>query len=576
MLKLLTVQNFAIAEHLEIAFTPGLNILTGETGAGKSILINAISAVVGGRISTEVVRTGSSRAIVSGVFDVSSLPHVQQLLDELGIPVEDEVFIRREIPVKGTSRAFINNVPVPVNTLTRLGRWLVDIHGQHEHQSLLRRETHRELLDAFGQHESLLEAVARTYQNMQTLHDELIQRQQQQRDLQEKQDLYRFQLEEIQKAALQPGEDEALEAERKLLANTEKIFELTGRLLQIFNGDTVSLLELMGTAESHLYALGEFSEEIRKLAEEFATARVISQEAARSIEEFQASLEFDPLRLEVVENRLNLIRQLKKKYGDTIEAILQYQETIQKQLQSSQNFEQEVAQLQQQYQQAVASYVKHALQLSQARQQVAKHLQEQVQQELRYLGMGGTRFAARVDRREENNGDIQIDGKPVQADETGIDAVEFFISPNPGEAFKPLQKIASGGEISRIMLALKRILARIDRVPTLIFDEIDVGVSGRIAGAVGRSIAQLAESHQVLCITHLPQIASQKATHFVVEKYVEDGRTFVRVRHLKTPQRVEEIARLLSGERVTDTARQSARALMEEAEKSQTYNPQNH
>ncbi len=565
MLKLLTIQNFAIAENLEITFEPGLNLLTGETGAGKSILINAISAVVGGRISTEVVRTGATRAIVSGVFDISRLPEVQQLLESLGLPVEEELFIRREIPLKGTSRAFVNNTPVPVSTLAKIGRWLVDIHGQHEHQSLLRRETHRELLDAFGQHEELLEQVARAYHHMQSVQEALRQRQQQQRELEEKQDLYRFQLEEIRKAALQPGEDEALEAERKLLANTEKIFELTGRLLQIFNGETVSLLELMGAAENDLQELGEFSDEIKKLAEEFATARVVSEETARSIEEFQASLEFDPLRLEAVENRLNVIRQLKKKYGDSIEAILEYQEELERRLQSTENFEQEVRQLQQQYEQAVAVYVDLALQLSKARQQAAAKLQEQVQQELQYLGMGGTRFAVQVEHRVDSGSAIQIDGQSVLADETGIDAVEFFISPNPGEAFKPLQKIASGGEISRIMLALKRILARIDRVPTLIFDEIDVGVSGRIAGAVGRSIAQLAESHQVLCITHLPQIASQKAAHFVVEKYVADGRTFVRVRQLETPQRVEEIARLLSGERVTETARESARTLLAEA-----------
>ena len=565
MLKFLSITNFAIAESLEIEFAPGLNLLTGETGAGKSILINAISAVVGGRISTEVVRTGAEKAVVSAVFDISALPPVKHLLDSLGLPVEEDLFIRREISVRGSSRAFVNNVPVPIGTLARIGQLLVDIHGQHEHQSLLRRETHRELLDAFGQHDALLQRVADAYKTMNAVQQQLEERKARQKELEEKQELFRFQLQEIERAELEPGELERLEEERKLLANSEKIFEIAGRLLQLFNGETVSLLDLMGVAEQELEHLGEYSGDIRKLAEEFASARVIAQEAARSIEEFQASIEFDPNRLEAVESRLNLIRQLQKKYGATIEDILEYKTHLEHQLQSAENFEQEIARLEKEYQQAVQTYREAALALSQARKSAARQLEKQVQEELKYLGMGGTKFQVSIETVPEADSPVQIEGRGVQADASGIDAVEFFISPNPGEAFKPLQKIASGGEISRIMLALKRILARIDRVPTLIFDEIDVGVSGRIAGAVGRSIARLAESHQVLCITHLPQIASQQGAHFVVEKYVDDGRTFARVRRLEDNQRVDEIARLLSGETVTDTARQSARTLMEES-----------
>ncbi len=568
MLKLLTIKNFAIAEELEIEFGKGLNLLTGETGAGKSILINAISAVVGSRVSTDVVRTGAEKAVVSAVFDVSNFTAVQQQLESLGLPVEEELFIRREISLKGSSRAFVNNVAVPIGTLAHLGNLLVDIHGQHEHQSLLRRETHRELLDAFGSHADLMEAVASAFHKMESLQSQLQERQRRQKELEEKQELYRFQLQEIERAELQPGELEELEAERKILANSEKIFEIAARLLQIFNGEAISLLELMGSAEQDLMELGEFSSEIRKLTEEFASARVIAQETARSIEEFQASVEFDPLRLEAVESRLNLIRQLQKKYGATIEEILAYKQSLEEQLASAENFAQEIDRLKKEYENAVNEYIEHAVALSAARTQAAEKLEAQVQEELKYLGMGGTRFKVAITQNPDPDSPVQIKGQPVHAEATGIDAVEFFISPNPGETFKPLQKIASGGEISRIMLALKRILARIDRVPTLIFDEIDVGVSGRIAGAVGRSIARLAESHQVICITHLPQIASQRADHFVVEKYVANDRTFVRVRRLEDQQRVDEIARLLSGERVTDSARQSARTLMEEAASS--------
>ncbi|RMI09637.1 MAG: DNA repair protein RecN [Calditrichaeota bacterium] len=565
MLKFIHIRNFALAEDLQIEFQPGLNILTGETGAGKSILVGAIAAVLGERVYTEVIRTGCDRAFVEAVVDVSNLATVRDLLETKGIPAAEELFLRREIPLKGNSRAFINDVPVTVTTLKEVGDLLVDIHGQHEHQSLLRRETHRRLLDAFGQLAPLLEAVAAAYHRVKDCETALKELQQRQQELTEKYDLYEFQYQEIEKAGLTPGEDAALEQERRLLANAEKLFELSAELTRLFGEDEFNLLDAVGEADHRLRELAQFDPEMHKLYEEFTGARIVMEETSRAIEEFQARLEFDPRRLEEVEARLSLIGQLKKKYGPTIEDILRYQEQIKEALNLKENYQFEIERLKQEYNQAVQAYTEQAQRLSAARRQAGDVLEQKVQTLLNELGMPRTRFQVSLQREENAQGIFRQNGRRFRGDATGVDQVEFFISPNPGEDFKPLNKIASGGEISRIMLALKSILAENDAVPTLIFDEIDSGVSGRIAQAVGRAIRQLSRSHQVLCITHLPQIASQGDVHFTVEKYVEDGRTYTRIFPLSEEQRVEAIARLMAGERISETVMESARQLIEES-----------
>ncbi len=347
--------------------------------------------------------------------------------------------------------------------------------------------------------------------------------------------------------------------------NSEKLYEIAGRLLEIFNGDTLSVLEMMGEVDRGLQELGGYSRDLAGLHQEFRSARIVLEETARSIEAFQNTLEFDPNRLEEIEARLNQIRLLQKKYGPTIEEVLSYRDTIQSRLALRENFVFEIERVQKEYQRALQQYREEALQLSRRRHQVAREMEQQVQQQLALLGMPRTRFRVQIHWQENPSGLLEVEGKRYDADELGLEDVEFHISPNPGEDFKPLNKIASGGEISRIMLALKSILVEIDRIPTLIFDEIDVGVSGRIARAVGRSIQQLARSHQVICITHLPQIASHGKTHFVVEKYVDGQRTFTRVVRLSDENRISEIAKLISGERVTETALASARQLIEEA-----------
>ncbi len=565
MLKFLHIRNFALAEDLQIEFRPGLNILTGETGAGKSILVGAIAAVLGGRVYTEVIRTGFDRAFVEAIFDARNLPPLKALLESKGIAAAEELFLRREIALSSGSRAFINDAPVTVATLAEVGDLLLDIHGQHEHQSLLRRETHRHFLDALGQLSPYLQTVAGKFAQLKSLEKSLHDLQQRQQELNSKYDLYEFQFQEIEKAVLKSGEEEELLRERKLLSNAEKLFAVSAQLNTLFSEGEFNLIAAMGQAEHHLRELGDFADDLKKLGEEFSGARIVVEEASRSIEEFQNRLEFDPRRLDEVESRLNLIAQLKKKYNATVEEILQYQQRIKEDMSLRENFDFEIEKLQKQLQGALNDYYQAAAELSRQRQTVAGEMEQAVQEILSTLGMPDIGFQVSIERIEDSRGIFRENGKCFYADEFGVDQLEFYISPNPGEDFKPLNKIASGGEISRIMLALKSILAGVDEVPTLVFDEIDQGVSGRIAQAVGRSIYRLSKSHQILCITHLPQIASHGESHYSVEKYVENERTFTRIIALGENQRVEEIARLIAGEKISDSALKSARQLIEES-----------
>lgn len=566
MLKFLHIRNFALAEDLQIEFQTGLNILTGETGTGKSILVGAIAAVLGGRVYTEVIRTGFDKAFVEAVFDISSQRPIRNLLEAKGIEASDELFIRREISLSSSSRAFVNDVPVTMASLSEVGDFLLDIHGQHEHQSLLRRETHRHFLDALGQLSPSLQNVAEKFSGVKAVEKSLRDLQQRQKELESKYDLYEFQYLEIEKAALTPGEEEALNQERKLLSNMEKVFAISNQLNTLFNEGEFNLRDFVSQADNQLRELSEFAEEMKKLYEEFSGAKIVFEETSRSVEEFQNRLEFDPQRLEEVESRLNLISQLKKKYGASIEEILNFQSEIKAALNLRENYDFEIGKLKKQYEQALNDYHQTASTLSQQRKEVAERMQTWVQEKLVLLGMPNIRFRVNIEWQEDPQGIFRENEKRYFADEYGVDQLEFYISPNPGEDFKPLSKIASGGEISRIMLALKSILATVDEIPTLVFDEIDIGVSGRIAQAVGKNIYQLSKSHQILCITHLPQIASHGEAHFSVEKYVENGRTFTRIIPLSENQRVEEIARLMAGEKITETVLNSARQLLEEAQ----------
>ena len=567
MLKSIHIQNFALAQNLSIQLENGLNILTGETGTGKSIIVGAISAVLGARVFTEVVRTGAEKAIVDAIFDIHTLKEVQNKLGERGLGNGEEVFLRREISTKGQTRAFINDIPVTITTLAEIGDLLVDIHGQNEHQSLLRKETHRYFLDAYGKLGRELKNVSEKYGQVEQALSSLRELENKRNNLDEKYELFQFQMNEISKAQVQPGEDEALEAERKILANTEKIVEYATEFNRLTEGTGDSnLLELLGQALHTLKELSNFSEDLEKITNEFSSAKIIVEEASRSVEEFQSKLEFNPERLEEIELRLATLSQLKKKYGGSIQSILEHLESLKHELSLRENFEFEIEKLQKLYQQKLGEYHEVALILSDARKETAKKLEKEVIGLLKEIGMPKILFRVNIDWIESDNGIFAHENKKYTGDENGMDDVEFFISPNPGEEFKPLTKIASGGEISRIMLALKNILAETDKIPLLIFDEIDAGVSGKIASSVGKSIEKLAGSHQIICITHLPQIASFGGTHLRVEKFEENGRTFTRVLNLNRDERIKEIANLIGGKKVSAEILQSAEQLLAEAQ----------
>jgi DNA repair protein RecN (Recombination protein N) len=572
MLKTILIHDFALAQNLQVDFDKGLSILTGETGTGKSILVGAISAVLGGRVFSEVIRTGAEKATIEAIFEISTLPELKKLLKEKGLNDSNELLLRREISHKSNSRAFVNDIPVTVKTLSEVGDLLVDFHGQSEHQSILRKETHRYFLDAFGQLDELLAEVSNRYQELNKNLKNLNAMQHRQNSLQEKYDLYQFQSEEIGKTQLKENEDEALEAERNILNNTEKIFSLSAEFLQLVEGtENTNLQEMMGQIVHLLKELSDFSKEFHTMLGELSSAKIVIEESARSIEEFKNKLEYDPKRLNEIEQRLATISLLKKKYGSTIQDILAYQDKIKTELLLKENFDIEIEKLQKKYKESLENYKQSALKLTQARKKVALELEKKVVKLLHRIGMPKIRFQVLVTMQPAEDGIFIQQDKSYYADQFGADQIEFYISTNPGEDYKPLIKIASGGEISRIMLALKNILAEIDQIPLLIFDEIDAGVSGQVAAAVGKSIKQLAETHQIICITHLPQIASYGDSHYRVEKYVQNNRTFTKVNLLTGDERVVEVANLIGGMKISEEIIQSARQLLKEAQaESQT------
>jgi DNA repair protein RecN (Recombination protein N) len=567
MLKSIFIQNFALAHKLTIDFQNGLNMITGETGTGKSIIIGAISAVLGARMSNDVVRTGMDKATVEAIFDISGLPELQQVLQQKGLDGDKEIILRREISLKTPSRAFFNDTPITITTLSDIGDYLVDIHSQNEHQSLLKKEMHRYFLDAYGNLETHLKIVSEAYHKYQIARQALGQLQKRSHEMQNKYELYQFQHREIEKSHLLPEEDVQLEAERKILANSEKLFSISSRILEIIEGDDEhNLSNLMGQVLQHLKDLTEFSENFHEMANEVKSAQIIIGESSRSVEEFKNKLEFNPKRLEEIELRLTEILLLKKKYGRSISEILDYQKQLERDLNLQENLDMELESLKKKVAQEQESYQSAAVALSKARKKVAESLQNEIIDYLKEIGMPKIRFKVSFSLVESETGIYLQEGRTYRGDENGCDDVEFYISPNPGEDFKPLARIASGGEISRIMLALKNILADSDRIPLLIFDEIDAGVSGKIALSVGKSIRNLAETHQIICITHLPQIASFANIHYRVEKYIDNGRTFSKVNPLIGEDRVEEIASLMGGKNLTSEFIESARQLIQEAQ----------
>jgi DNA repair protein RecN (Recombination protein N) len=572
MLKSLQIRNYALIEELSVPFSSGLVIITGETGAGKSIIVDALGLVLGERASSEAVRTGADKAIVEGLFDVTGNARVNELLQANELDTSEELIVRREVSAKGQSRCFINDSPVTLALLKQAGELLVDLHGQHEHQSLLRVDTHCGMVDDFGGLDGMVREYRESFQALRSLAAEVQELRDREQQLREKRDFCLFQAQEIDAVAPQAGEEDRLETDLRILENSEKLHTATADLHTALYESDRSAHDLLVIARNQLHTLAAIDPQFAEAAKECASAAAIVNELAKFIQGYNARVEFAPDRLEELRERLGRIAFLKKKYGGSIESVIAHREAIGRDLELADNFEGVLQKMQKDLDAARAECALRAERLSVKRHEVGKKIDKAIVQELAKLGIANARFTTHVDQTAIDNGrgakaalpdDAVLRGKtPVRLNARGYDDVEFYISTNAGEDEKPLTKVASGGEISRIMLALKSILARTDRLPVLIFDEIDVGVSGRIAQAVGASMKSLAGFHQVIAITHLPQIAGFADTHFVVTKQEQNGRASTSLRRLTLDEQVREVARLMSGAEVTEAGLAGARELM--------------
>ncbi len=557
MLSTLSVRNFAIIDRLDLEFGPGFNVLTGETGAGKSILMDALNLILGARAGAEMVRGGADRATIDAVFDVAGAPHLAETVARMGYELEDgQLFLSREVAASGKSTCRIAGRPATVTQLKELGDWLVDLHGQHEHQSLLAVARHLDMLDDWGGKaiHALRAQVAEAYQATQKLRREKESLESDARERAHLIDLYRFQVKEITDAKLTRGEDEELATEHRRAANAQKLAEAALTAAEALGGEESGgggALAALNTAVRVLEEAAALDETLMPALESIRSASYELIETERDLIRYQDGMELNPERLEQIEERLELLRNLKRKYGDSIAEILEYGGETAAKLDALTHSEERGARLDAEIAKAEKRLRDLCGQLSGLRCKAAEEFQRVTLTELRDLAMEKARFEVR-----------QETGEPTAR---GSDRVEFLIATNPGEPLRPLAKVASGGEISRVMLAIKSALARQEPLPTMVFDEIDVGVGGRTAAVIADKMATLAGSAQVLCITHLAQLASRGTTHFYIEKNVVGDRTVTTVAPLTPEERVVEIARMLGGVEMTEAVVQHAREMLSHA-----------
>ncbi len=573
MLTELHVRNFAIIEDLQLVFHPGFNVLTGETGAGKSIIIDAIELLLGGKSSQEMVRSGERIARVEGIFDLTGehAARVQvwlqahELNDEAG-----QVILAREVRRGGRSVARINGRAVAQALLAELGDMLVDIHGQGQHLSLLNTRTHIHLLDEYAGLQAQRQALAARVAALRSVRVELAQLRRDARELARRLDLLNYQVREIDEAGLDPDEEATLESERRRLANAEALMSETAALETLLSeGDAErpSVLDVLGEAITHLQKLARLDADLAPLTAQAETLSEGVSDLAREIGAYGAGLEYDPHRLSEVEERLDLISRLKRKYGDDIAEVLAFGERARAELALLTDSETRTEALEAREEALLHEIGELAAALSAARAQAATQMAQAVEMELTDLRMGGTRFLVEIKQRPDDRG-CYVGAERLAFDATGIDQVQFLVSANPGEPLRPLAKVASGGETARLMLALKNVLTRADETPTLIFDEIDQGIGGRVGAIVGQKLLTLARSHQVLCVTHLPQIAAYGDQHLQVTKTVSGHRTISQLKVLTGPARVQELAAMLGAE--SASGRESAQELLASARNYRT------
>ena len=552
MLTDISIKNFAIIDSLHISFGSGLNILTGETGAGKSIIIDAVNLVLGGRASADLIRSGAEEAAVEAMFAIGGEAALLQFLVDRGVEVEDELLLKRVISRSGKNRIFINGSLATLATLAEIACRLINIYGQHESQTLLKIENHLELLDNYAGLGALQAEFAATWRTYRKIAEKLAALECGARDAERQRDLLTYQLDEIAAAGLVPGEDEELERERNLLVHAERLLQKTSSAYELLYDAEEAVLGTLGMVRAALLDAAGVDTSLKPLAENIDAAVLQLEDAALTLRDYAARIESDPLRLQSIEDRLELIRKLKKKYGATIAEILNCRDNMAAELHTLTDLQGARAELERQAESMQLLVRQQGEVLSARRRDAASRLQQALEKEVHQLAMKHAVFLISVESLAEPR-------------ESGFDRVEFLFSPNPGELPKPLAKIASGGELSRIMLAMKQLHPESD-VPTLIFDEVDTGIGGATSSLVGRKLKAVAARQQVLCITHLPQVAVFADQHYLVSKSFAGGRTATSLQLLSGERRIEEIARMLGGVTMTAKSREHAAEMIESAE----------
>lgn len=570
MLRLLKITNFAIIDDLEISFGAGLNVLTGETGAGKSIIFDALNLTLGARAGGDLVRGGAKEAVVESLFEIPDTAggiSARSLLEEAGVEVEDggELIVRRRVAEAGRSRIYLNGVLGTASLLSQVGERLVNIHGQHAHQSLLRTAGHLGLLDDFAETSGARAALGEMVREMNIVEEKLSSHREGVRERAHRADLLRFQVEELEKAALRAGELAEIEAELPRLRNAGRLTEGAASLYERLYESEGAVVEKTGEIQRELEGLAGLDESLASLAEEAASAQAQLENLADAIRDYAEGIEHNPERLESLEARRTLIREMLRKYGSDETDCLAFLDECRSSLAAISDEEGTEARLIEERDALKGDLSKVALALSDARKRAAQDLDVRMEEALGELGLTGARIQTLITHQNDPEGFIHVEGQAVAVRSDGIDRAQFHFSPNPGEPPKPLSRVASGGELSRLMLALESVLRRADLIPTLIFDEVDAGIGGAVAEVVGRKLKHVSASHQVLVVTHLPQVASLGDRHFRVEKHVAEGRTATRIDVLEEEERVEEIARMGTGLEITDAAREHAREMLGKA-----------
>ena len=551
MLIELRIENFAIIQNLQLQFIDGLVVFTGETGAGKSIILDALEAVLGGRAETSTIRTGADRAQVEAVFrlEPSIKPAVHKLLEaEALLDDPDYITLSREIQHEGRNTARINGRIVTATLQREIGGYLVDIHGQSEHLSLLRVRNHLDLLDNFADVDEILSDYRKSYSELQDIRKSLNLLRQDEQDKARRVDMLTFQIQEIETAKLKPGDEEELRQERTRLANAESLAKYSQNAMMLIEEGTPevpSISELLGEVVEALRSLSRIDGSTESFYERGESSLAGLQDLALDLQNYGENIEFNPRLLNRVEERIDLINNLKRKYGNSIEEILAFCDRARKELESITHAEERIEVLEEQEIKLLAQLSEKAKKLSRKRKEAADKLGRAVESELEDLRMANARFEVSMEKRMDEAGLPLGGGERVAFDATGFDRVEFLVESNPGEGLKPLVKVASGGETSRLMLALKNVLAKADQVPTLIFDEIDQGIGGRVGVVVGEKLWNLSYQHQVMCITHLPQLAAFGDQHYKVTKEVMDGRTHTEALLIQGVERQNELAQML-------------------------------